>query len=507
MHVASETLATGVLKEHNMKKYLSVLGCWLVLCLSLQAQVIDFYDPVVVFDEQAEMLGINHGDIDGDGIKELIYLRVNGTGVGLDSTVILKRTMNGNYSFHSALKLNYGDLKIADMNNDGFNDLILTDLYDLGVMINKGTGAFNPVVYYHIGGGSQELSVADLNNDGYLDVVAPTTHELDPTYFFNTVFLNNKNGTLATGIKYVYPTVYPNKPISGFYVSVLDMNNDGYKDIVNPFGGKDSLLIYLNKSDGTFNVPTRFVFPKQATHTEVLDLDHDGKEDLACFTYDPIQGQAKVLYSKVFYLQKAVLDDNRLETTVVDSIVGAGDFRLADVNNDGEYDMIFHEEYLLGGPPDYPKTDSVVIYLNKGNLTFDLKKKSYSKRHPSTYLTIEDYNNDGLKDFLMVFYTTNSSAINIMYRKAVINGIEKAIGSSQLSVYPNPSTGLVTISSLNQAIQRVVVYDVMGRPAMEHYDVQLQNLSLDLNKLSKGLYHLQVELLDGSTAKQHLVLE
>src|SRR5206468_1154514 len=62
----------------------------------------------------------------------------------------------------------------ADIDGDGFIDLLTTDLAtdDVTIFINNGSGAFPTRTNYNGGPEMQSLVAADINNDGALDVLA-----------------------------------------------------------------------------------------------------------------------------------------------------------------------------------------------------------------------------------------------------------------------------------------------------------------------------------------------
>lgn len=76
---------------------------------------------------------------------------------------------------------------------------------------------------------------------------------------------------------------------------------------------------------------------------------------------------------------------------------------------------------------------------------------------------------------------------------------------AQISIYPNPSTGLITFES-EKLIQRITVFDALGKMVYRE-NIQLQSqIQLDLGQLPKGLYLVQVEG-DGVVGCRKVVLD
>ena len=69
------------------------------------------------------------------------------------------------------LSRNYYQVAVADLNDDGIPDLILSDGLIVSIQNGLGDGTFGPETHYLAGQGINSLSVADVNHDGKLDLV------------------------------------------------------------------------------------------------------------------------------------------------------------------------------------------------------------------------------------------------------------------------------------------------------------------------------------------------
>jgi hypothetical protein len=182
----------------------------------------------------------------------------------------------------------------GDFNKDGKPDLAIFE-YDgtLDVLLNNGAGGFLPPVAYGattaVANNYNLISVlvADVNNDGYPDLLV-----LDTNNNQFLVFLNQQNGTFAA------PVAVPS-PASGSVGAMAagDVNHDGNIDVVvlsysavSSTTSEVTVQTFLGNGDGTFATPTPalttvtqipvpFTFV-ESTGLALADVNNDGSLDL-----------------------------------------------------------------------------------------------------------------------------------------------------------------------------------------------------------------------------------
>jgi Bacterial Ig-like domain (group 3)/FG-GAP-like repeat len=149
-------------------------------------------------------------------------------------------------------------LLTADFNKDGKQDVAVIQ-YDgtLNVLLNNGSGGFAaPVAYINPNNMSSFIVqgfAVDVNNDGYADIVA-----LDLANNAVIVYLNQKNGTFgpAQTLDFTYNYGSIN------CIAVGDINGDGIPDVVtaatnvtSPTSTEVTLQSYLGTGTGSFVAP------------------------------------------------------------------------------------------------------------------------------------------------------------------------------------------------------------------------------------------------------------
>ncbi len=66
----------------------------------------------------------------------------------------------------------------------------------------------------------------------------------------------------------------------------------------------------------------------------------------------------------------------------------------------------------------------------------------------------------------------------------------------QATIYPNPTNGLLNIHQ-NEAIQEIIVFDILGNSTFKVNTEGNNNVSIDLSNLAKGIYYVRIKSNDG----------
>lgn len=102
---------------------------------------------------------------------------------------------------------------------------------------------------------------------------------------------------------------------------------------------------------------------------------------------------------------------------------------------------------------------------------------------------------DGNKDNPRVITVTGDATYTANFTDTYV-GIEEADDLKNLTFYPNPTSGTITFNS--DDVQKVEVLDVMGRQVA----VYEHSHTIDLSKLSRGMYTLRITLPKGVTVRR-----
>ncbi len=369
----------------------------------------------VISQAPAGVLPVSEGtklvalDWDLDGDLDLIVLRKEGT--GQPGSVMSFENNNGTYGFSGFwdfmdYTVNYNAIYVGDLNNDGWQDLVLNKKGEMIRSVMNDYGGFNEYASawtYTNNSQVQDVLLADFNNDGYLDMAVANYSNN------NWIFKGNGDGTFSSSPDFTTPGT--NLTIA---IAAADMNNDGNLDLIcaNDGAGNSNICFLL---DGNFGFSGSFTYPDNAGGYEfpkslaVGDVDNDGDFDVivGCVDTTGTNGAIQILTNS-----GAGNCAEKFFAPIGNSVPVNID--IADINADGILDMAVTIEN---------KGVNVLIGSNSGNYGLDISVGG------DIYAIFCDYDNDTDLDVVFAHIHNNTSEI-ISSTAAGFNssvGVEKTL--------------------------------------------------------------------------------
>ena len=365
--------------------------------------------------------GVGIGDFNNDGFQDVFFV-----GCQVSNKLYLN---NGNFTFrdisqeaHISSRGQWGaGVTIADINNDGWPDIYVCATAHLDpemrrnqLFINEGLNNEGVPVFseqakkYGIAdeGYSTHAAFFDYDNDGDLDLYVltnfldtPTPNSYRPKKTDGSaesndrLYRNNGDGTF-TNVTIEAGIVYEGY---GLGLSIVDLNNDGWRDIyvTNDYLTND--LLYINNHDGTFtNQIEKYL--KHQTHSamghDIADINNDGLVDI--FTLDMLP------------------EDNQ----GMKKMHGVTRFEYEQQNRD------------FGYQPQYKRN---MLQINRGPDAFGNNMFSEIGLFAGVYATewswtalLADYDNDGYRDL----FVTNGYPRDVTDLDYAVSGMSRGMGLS-----------------------------------------------------------------------------
>ena len=387
------------------------------------------------FDERAAELGVNTfntgrgvavEDFDGDGFPDIVTggsfddLRYyhNNAGKGFEDWTERAGFKGYRQPFF---------MTVADIDNDGHPDLLVTRMFHDGVTLfrNKGDGTFEDVTAAwglpvkrddNALSSSWAAAWGDVNNDGKIDLfisgmgmeIPLAGGLLSRPRFYSALYINEGGRFVERTAEYGLGDVVRDKYFIG--AAFGDYDNDGYPDLYLSSPIVNESVLLRNTGGKGFEISSAYKHPNGGFVGSFVDINHDGRLDI-------FQGGFSDARSSIeMAMFGANPDDYRTGKSAILVQQPDGQFTEAkgffdmpggtmgasydDIDNDGCYDF-----YLGTGSPEgwfiFPKLmfkgipDGNGCSLRTANISMTNNLATVQKGHGIVFF---DFNNDGLQD-------------------------------------------------------------------------------------------------------------
>lgn len=176
-----------------------------------------------------------------------------------------------------------------------------------------------------------------------------------------------------------------------------DVNHDGLTDFyVLMAQARERVSLFINKGNNQFQEIEQIDLPSYygTSYLELADLNQDGKEEIILANGDNADySYCKKNYHGIRIYQQTL--ENHWKLASFFPIYGATNVLSCDVNQDGKPDLLASSNFV---EEEFREKETILIFLNKGKMQFELKYVKTPKINP---LTMSVANINGKKELLL----------------------------------------------------------------------------------------------------------
>ena len=277
-------------------------------------------------------------------------------------------------------------LVVEDFNNDNLPDIALTNSYDsMSIFINNGDSTFT-VTFLQMGRLTNNIIAGKLDIDSYIDL-AVTSND-------GTIWnLKNNGSGNFTPIKVDSLTC---QSCFAFELSVTaaDFFDNGISDLAVASWANDSVYIYLNNGNGTYQKVYTYQVGLQPRAIIAKDFDADTTVDLIVSNYTDMNVQFLKGYGQCIFSPDSTYP-----------VVGGGPRGLVS----GDFDEDSYLDLAVASPND----NQVYIFVNALDLSLSVDDISTGNKLPQTFILKQNYPNPFNPETKIQFMVPTSSNVKI----------------------------------------------------------------------------------------------
>lgn len=339
-------------------------------------------------------------------------------------------------------------------------------------------------------------ALGDIDGDGDLDLVVGNSGKYANASYTSSLSIYQNTGTLLNP-QFVRITSDALNLAAENHLSIApalaDLNADNKADLVLGFYN-GTLRLYFSDGLFGFTAASSSVIPGDGgdwANPELFDINSDGKKDLITGNK---QGQLKA------WLNLGTNTSPQFDAAETEWM-GSGIETIEEGISNNGYSaprlLLFQNDtFLLSGS----ERGTLFVYsmLNGTLSTPDSTFLSLDEGAQTTP-AVGDLNADGLPDLIV-----GNRAGGLTYYRGIAPNWQEILANelkNNLKIFPNPSTGMLTIDGL-EGKGRIIVQSVLGKTVREFQFNEQPFLTLNLQDLATGLYFISIQTYLGKVSRK-----
>ncbi len=263
--------------ESKRNKIVGVV-CTFGLALWVSGASAQSYRGFISSDQQMvgfRAIGVDVADFDHDGDLDAVMTRSNG------ELQLFRNNGSGEFTPWNGITLSSGQLGhpvVGDFNNDGNMDIVCASRTSDVIMVIKtnANGTLQSPQVLPFDSIPYEVAVEDFDSNGFLDIVAVSRET-------NAVKVYLGNGTSFPTVRSFSSNLGASLGVRPHGVAAGDLNNDGKPDIVTTNYDSQDIGVYYASGNGFF-FSGEFAYylsqPSEPYAVELVDMNNDGDKDI-----------------------------------------------------------------------------------------------------------------------------------------------------------------------------------------------------------------------------------
>ena len=412
---------------------------------------------------------ITSGLMDNDAFADILV----GTTVG-NTLEWYKNDLSGTGNFIMQTNITttttgIASVVIADLNNDGLNDVLASGYSSDNVVwyANDGMGGFGAeqtISSSILGAGTIVVANIDAGTTPDVAIIAYDSGD--------TVWFSNNGSGVFTG-----PNTIASVPGSGpGDLDMADFDGDGDMDAVISNVDLGTIELYDNNLIPSGSVSfTKYTNTVDSGSGYVFDVSFaDLNEDMVL---DIVKADIGGAGETAYYTRDAAGTTTTFsENPLTSSISRTATATVADFDNDSKNDVLISNAVTAGNDLVWMERTDAGTFVEAAAAIDNSQLQVYA-------VTVADFDNDTDLDIATVDYQN----FDLNWFENNLNPLSvDEVSQPQISMYPNPTSNILNFNGPFTSDLNVSVYDVLGKRVLNH-TVKLGQ-GLDVSKLNNGMY-------------------